>query len=69
MTVKQEMERQFGRKGLERVVKAGELFDAVDAITEAFQRLQTRVAALENQAGVIEKAKPVFRVKATGRPQ
>lgn len=49
MAVKEEIERQFGRKALDRLVRAGELFDVADAFTEAFQALKARVAVLESR--------------------
>ncbi|MGR9055507.1 transposase [Rhizobium leguminosarum] len=47
MSVKEEMERQFGSKTLDRLIKAREFFDALDAMTEAFQALKARVEVLE----------------------
>jgi Zn-dependent protease len=47
MTVKEEMQRQFGPQSLERAIKAGELYDAVDALTAAIKSLAARVEALE----------------------
>ncbi|WP_049735573.1 hypothetical protein [Rhizobium ecuadorense] len=65
MSVKEEMERQFGNKALERVIKAGEFFDALDAITEAIQSLKARVELLEGRgiefAGSWQRALPYRR--------
>ncbi|TCU38759.1 transposase [Rhizobium azibense] len=65
MSVKKEMERRFGSKALDRLIKAGELFDAVDAITETLQSLKARVEALESRgiefAGVWQRAVPYRR--------
>jgi hypothetical protein len=62
MTVKEEMERRFGRQTLERLVKAGELFDVVDALTATIQSLRARVDALESHgvkyAGTWQRALP-----------
>lgn len=62
MTIREKMEQEFGRQTLERVIKAGEFFDAVDAITEAFQGLKARVEMLESHGvrycGVWQRALP-----------
>ncbi|AJD41273.1 transposase [Rhizobium sp. SEMIA 4085] len=62
MTVKEEMERKFGRQTLERPVKAGELFDVVDALTATILSLRARIEALESggikYAGTWQRALP-----------
>lgn len=47
MSLRQKMVEKFGERAVKRTVRAGELYDTADAITEAFQALKKRVDALE----------------------
>lgn len=47
MSVKSKMLSEFGPKALKRPATCGELYAAIDAVTESFQALKARVEELE----------------------